>query len=81
MDERVVYLATAPNEPIARMWEQVLQDEGIRTLVQPLGTGIGGWGSAATLEHELAVRASDVDRARLIIAELEGDVSVDDTTS
>ncbi len=64
----IQFLMTAPNEPIARLWEQVLQDAGIPVLVRPGGPGAGAWGSVATFEHGLFVRKGDLERAREIIA-------------
>lgn len=72
MSDDIRYLMTAPNEPIARLWEQVLQDSGIPVLVRPGGPGAGAWGSVATFEHGLFVREGDLERAREIIA-AEGD--------
>ena len=71
--EPVVYLATAPNEPMAHLWRDVLRDEGIRSLAKAAGPGIGGWGTAFGMEHELFVLSSDLSRAREILAELERD--------
>jgi len=53
MNDDIAFLITAPNEPIARMWEQMLVDEGIPALVKPEGPGTGGWGSVAVSSHEL----------------------------
>jgi hypothetical protein len=72
MSDDIRYLMTAPNEPMARLWEQVLQDAGIPVLVRPGGPGAGAWGSVATFEHGLYVREGDLERAREIIA-AEGD--------
>ena len=72
MSDDICYLMTAPNEPMARLWEQVLQDAGIPVLVRPGGPGAGAWGSVATFEHGLFVREGDLERAREIIA-AEGD--------
>ena len=69
-DDPIVYLATVPNEPLARMWAEVLKDAGIRTMVKSLGGGIGGWGSAATLEHELYVLRSRLPEAEAILRDL-----------
>lgn len=69
MSDDIVYLMTAPNEPIARMWEQILVDAGVPALVRPGGPGAGGWGSVATFEHELFVRRSDLALAEEILAE------------
>ena len=74
MSDDIHYLMTAPNEPIARLWEQVLQDAGIPVLVRPGGPGAGAWGSVATFEHGHFVREGDLERAREIIA-AEGDAA------
>ena len=62
MSDDIIFLMTAPNEPMARFWEDVLVDAGIPVLVRPGGPGAGGWGSVATFAHDLA-------RAREIVAE------------
>jgi hypothetical protein len=67
----IVFLATAPNEPIARLWEQILAESGIRALVQPGGPGFGAWGSVATFSHDLFVLASDLERAQAVLQGLE----------
>ncbi len=72
-DEPVVFLATAPNEPVAQLWLQVLEDEGIRAMAKPAGPGYGAWGSVATFEHELFVLRSTHDRASAVIADLQAD--------
>ena len=70
-DDQVVFLMTAPNEPMARLTAQVLEDEGIRTLLRPRGPGFGAWASVATFEHDLHVLRSQLEQARQIVAELE----------
>ncbi|HEX2282933.1 MAG TPA: DUF2007 domain-containing protein [Thermomicrobiales bacterium] len=77
MSDDIVFLMTAPNEPMARFWEDVLVDVGIPVLVKPGGPGAGGWGSVATFEHDLYVRRDDLDRAREIVAE-DGDTESDE---
>jgi hypothetical protein len=72
VDEQLVSVATAPNEPIARMWADALGEAGIRVLVRPLGPGLGAWASAATFEHDLSVLAPDAERAWRLLAELVG---------
>ncbi len=71
--DEIVLLTTAPNEPIARYWAEVLAEADIRTMVRAGGAGIGGWGSAATLEHELHVLRSRAPEARAILADLEAE--------
>ena len=69
MSDEIAFLMTAPNEPMARYWEDLLVDAGIRVLVRPGGPGAGGWGSVATFAHDLYVRRDELSRAREIVAE------------
>ena len=69
-DDPIVYLATVPNEPLARMYADVLEDAGIRTMVKVVGPGIGAWGSAFMLEHELYVLRSRHAEAEAIVRDL-----------
>jgi hypothetical protein len=78
MNDDVAYLTTAPNEPIARMWEQILLDAGIPALVRPEGPGMGGWGSVALSPHDLYVRESDLERSRQIAQEEFGEEAFDE---
>jgi hypothetical protein len=71
----IAFLLTAPNEPMARFWEEVLVDAGIPVLVRPGGPGAGGWGSVATFAHDLYVRRSDLDQAREMVAEDDAEES------
>lgn len=73
MDEsagEIVLLVTAPNEPLGRMWVEVLRTEGIRVLLRAEGPGMGAWGSEAMFPHQLYVQASDLDRAQTVLDEL-----------
>ncbi|MDP9365345.1 MAG: hypothetical protein M3Q10_14160 [Chloroflexota bacterium] len=72
-DDPIVFLATAPNEPLARLWADVLAEAGIRSLVKPIGPGIGAWASAATLEHEIHVLRSRLPEARAVLEDLGTD--------
>lgn len=76
MSDDVVFLMTAPNEPMARYWEDVLVEAGIPVLVRPGGPGAGGWGSVATFDHDLFVREDDLLRAREIVA-ADADTEID----
>jgi ABC-type sulfate transport system substrate-binding protein len=76
VSDDIVFLMTAPNEPMARFWEDVLVDAGIPVLVKPGCPGAGGWGSVATFEHDLYVRRDDLDQALEIVAE-DGDTETD----
>ena len=70
-DDPIVYLATVPNEPLARMYADVLEDAGIKTMVKAVGPGIGAWGSAFTLEHEIYVLRSHLPEAEAIVRDLD----------
>ena len=76
-DDSVVYLATAPNEPIAQLWVEILADAGIRAMMKPVGPGFGAWGSAATFEHELYVLQSQFEEAETVLAEVEPGQALD----
>lgn len=67
--EPIVPLATAPDELTADRWRQALRRAGVRVVVKPLGPGFGGFGTHAPLEHELSVLTSDLERARMAIAD------------
>lgn len=68
----VVHIATAPNEPIAMMWRDVLADEGIVAVVKGGGTGYG-LGHNLLNEQYILVREDQAARAREILDELEED--------
>ncbi len=72
MSDDIAFLMTAPNEPMARFWEDVLRDAGIPVLIRPGGPGVGAWGSVATFAHDLYVRKDQLTRAREIVAEDAG---------
>ena len=74
-EDPIVYLATVPNEPLARMYADVLEEAGIRTMVKAVGPGVGAWGSAFTLEHELYVLRSHHSEAEAIVRDLDDEDS------
>ena len=67
MSDDIAFLMTAPNEPMARYWEDILVEAGIPVLVRPGGPGAGGWGSVATFAHDLYVRQDNLAQAREIV--------------
>jgi hypothetical protein len=48
----------------AHLWADILRQEGIPSVVIPLGPGVGGWGATAGLPHALRVPTPLADRAR-----------------
>jgi Putative prokaryotic signal transducing protein len=75
VSDDIAFLMTAPNEPMARFWEDILVEAGIPVLVRPGGPGAGGWGSVATFAHDLYVRQDDLARAREIVAQ-DGELEI-----
>ncbi|MDQ3780102.1 MAG: hypothetical protein M3354_06120 [Chloroflexota bacterium] len=66
-EQQTVLLDTVPNELIAQLWIDVLTDAGIQVFAKVGGPGVGAWGSAAMLEHELYVRRFQLAAAKEII--------------
>jgi hypothetical protein len=69
---RVVQVAVAPNEPIADLWRQILDDEGIVAVVKPAGAGFA-FGSNALNQQIILVREDQAELARDILSEIEAD--------
>jgi len=67
LDGKIVYLTTVPNEPLAQLSADILRQEGIASMVRASGAGVGAWGSAATLSHDLYVVDSERERAMEIL--------------
>jgi hypothetical protein len=65
--QQQVQLTTFNNEPLARLAEQRLRQEGIPCLIRSLQGGPGLWGSAYNLPHALYVFESDEMRAREVL--------------
>src|SRR5262245_44613864 len=61
-------LATFPNWTEAQMFAQVLQADGIQSVLIPLAP-FDGWGSSTWSAHELRVAAPDFARAEALLAE------------
>ncbi len=62
-----VLLTMFPNEPLARMAAQRLDQEGIPSLVKSLHGGPGLWGSAFNLPHALYVYQDDAALSRTVL--------------
>lgn len=68
MSDDPVFLMSAPNEPLAQYWADVLADAEIPVMLRTAGPGFGGWGSAALLAHDIYVRRDDLERARDLVS-------------
>ena len=65
--DEIVLLATAGSEVEAGMWNQSLQAAGVKTLIRPGGPGAGAWASAATFDHQVFVRADQLELAQQVL--------------
>lgn len=75
-NDEIVLLASAGSEVEAGMWNQSLQAAGIRALIRPGGPGAGAWASAATFDHQIFVRADQLELAQKVLkGSLEDDYS------
>ena len=64
-DDRTVYLATAPGEPVAKMWQDILRREGIIALVKLERGAVGQpYIPAFATVYQLHVLESQLDRAK-----------------
>jgi hypothetical protein len=65
--DRLVRVATFNGEPMARLWEQTLREEGIPCVARVLGAGPGALGQVSSLAYGLYVDAADEDQARYLL--------------
>ena len=67
-DEPLVHIATAPNEPLARMWADVLEEHGIQALLK--GQNLGGFAYIPSLitPYQIFVLESNAEQAKEILA-------------
>ena len=65
-DIRLVHVATAPNETISVMWRDVLNDEGIMSMVKSGDTGYA-LGHNLLNEQYILVREDQAEAARGIL--------------
>jgi hypothetical protein len=70
LDDPLVLVATAPNEPLARMWAGILENEGIRSVVKNGDLKAAGYGPSLLSTCEIHVLASHEERAREILGPL-----------
>jgi hypothetical protein len=63
-----VYLTTAPGEPIARMWQDILKREGIIAMVRLERGAVGQpYIPAFATVYQLHVLESQLDRAKAVL--------------
>jgi hypothetical protein len=62
-----------PNEMLARLWADILSNEGIPSFVKPHFAGYGGWGPDSFIPHGLYVPGEHIEGARDSIRDSEGE--------
>ena len=70
-DEPLVHIATAPDEVMASLWKEVLEDEGIRSMVKRSDLAAAMYSLPFNTQCEVHVLASDAERAKEILESLE----------
>lgn len=65
--EPLVLIATAPNEPLANMWADILLQQNIHVLVKKMPITPAYQLFAANTPQQIYVLASDADRAKEIL--------------
>ena len=65
-EDRLVKIATAPNEVEALMWQEFLENEGIGVMVKPTGPGFADY-SITICPHLVYVLEKDEARARELL--------------
>ena len=74
-DEPLVYIATAPNEPVAMMWAEILENEGIHPLVKSGELQAAMYMPSLLSRCEIHVIDSQAEEAKEILAPfLEDDI-------
>lgn len=69
---RPVHIATAPNETIALMWKQVLEEEGIITMLKSADAGYA-YGHNLLSEQYVFVREDQAEQAAEILEDFESE--------
>ena len=65
----LVLIASAPNEIEARLWKNILEDNGISSMIKVPGS-LNLYLSPIVLKHELYVLEPDAEKAREILGEI-----------
>ncbi len=68
--EALVPVGVAENGVIAALWQQVLEEEGIRSMVKPTGAG-AAYFNPAIQQQVVYVLESEAERARALLADVE----------
>ena len=69
-EDPLMHIATAPNEPLARMWAGILENEGIYSLVKSIDLSAAWWMPFHGSNYEIHVLASQAEKASKILVPL-----------
>lgn len=78
--EPLVHIATAPNEIVATLWEDVLRENGIKCLLKSINLVTSMYTSPITLQFEVMVLASEAEKAREVLAPFMDEENQDDNS-
>jgi len=70
IDEPLVHIATVQSEPLATMWKGILENEGIHSLIKSRDLRAAGYVPPLLSYCEIHVLASQVEKAKQIVAPL-----------
>ena len=65
---KLVPIATAPNEPLARMWAEILENEGVRSLVKGQDLTAAMYLPPLGSQCEIYCLASQAEKAKQVLA-------------
>ena len=72
MAEGEITVATFETETEAMMWAEMLESNGIPSVLVSIGAGAGGFGPTVWRPFEMRVRPADASRARQILEDFGG---------
>jgi hypothetical protein len=65
--EPLVHIANAPNEAVANIWKDILEDNHIHCLLRSKNLVSSMYTSPITLQYEVLVLASDAEKAKELL--------------
>ncbi len=68
-DPELVSVASFGSEPLARMWAEALEREGIGVFIKTEGANIGGVITAPVADYHLMVERSQLSQAQEVLGE------------
>ena len=66
--EPLVFIATAPNELVANLWKDALEENGIHPLLKSVNLVTSLYVSPASMKYQIHVLQQDEEKAREVLA-------------